>query len=345
MRSGDADIAACRHMLRAGSRSFAAAALLLPRRVREPATALYAFCRLADDMVDLGGDREGAIARLRDRLERVYAQRPLDAAPDRAFAAVVARHGIPRALPEGLLDGLEWDAEGRRYEDLSGLYDYAARVAGTVGAMMTLVMGRREPEVLGRAFDLGAAMQLTNIARDVGEDARAGRLYLPVRWLCEAGIDPDAWLARPVFSPALGGVIQRLLDSADRLYGRADAGIPRLPRSCRPGIRAARLIYAEIGTALRNAGLDAVSARTVVPARRKAVLLAAAAAPAPAASGAGVPAMPEVTGFIDAVTAGSCPAPPATADRAGPIGQRLIWVIELFERLERRDRMTRSLAN
>ena len=98
---------------------------------------------------------------------------------------------IPRALPEALLEGFAWDAAGRRYETLDEVEHYAARVAGCVGAMMTLVMGRRDPAILARACDLGVAMQLTNICRDVGEDARAGRLYLPLAWLRDNGIDPD----------------------------------------------------------------------------------------------------------------------------------------------------------
>ena len=77
--------------------------------------------------------------------------------------------------------------------------------------MMTVLMGARDARALARACDLGVAMQLTNIARDVGEDARAGRLYLPLAWLREAGIDPEAWLARPAFSDALGSVVRRLL--------------------------------------------------------------------------------------------------------------------------------------
>ncbi len=87
--------------------------------------------------------------------------------------------------------------------------------------MMSILMGARTPRILARACDLGVAMQLTNIARDVGEDARAGRLYLPLQWLRSAGIDPEAWLARPVFSAALGAVVQRLLDAADGLYARS----------------------------------------------------------------------------------------------------------------------------
>ena len=175
-----ADMDACRALLKGGSRTFHAASKVLPRKVSDPAIALYAFCRLADDAVDLGDNRAAAVERLKERLDRAYRGQPMDQAADRAFADVVARFSIPREVPEALLEGLAWDAEGRRYETLPELCAYAARVAGTVGTMMTLVMGQRAPEIVARACDLGVAMQLTNIARDVGEDARAGRLYLPL---------------------------------------------------------------------------------------------------------------------------------------------------------------------
>jgi len=177
-------------------------------------------------------------------------------------------------LPEALLEGLAWDAEGRRFEDIGDLHDYAARVAGTVGAMMTLMMGVRSPEALARACDLGVAMQFSNIARDVGEDARAGRIYLPLAWLREAGIDPEAFLAHPVYTDALGSVVKRLLAIADTLYDRSLAGIARLPLGCRPGILAARALYSEIGREVERRGYDSVSQRAVVSFRRKAHLLA-----------------------------------------------------------------------
>ena len=138
-----ADLAACRTMLRGGSRTFFAASLVLPRRVREPASALYGFCRLADDAIDGEGGRAAALARLRERLARAYERRPLPLPADRALADVVSRFAIPQALPEALLEGFAWDAEGRRYEDLPALFAYAARVAGSVGAMMAMLMGVR----------------------------------------------------------------------------------------------------------------------------------------------------------------------------------------------------------
>jgi phytoene synthase len=331
-----ADVAACRTALRTGSRSFLAASLLLPRRVREPAAVLYAFCRLADDAVDLHGTREGTVEMLRLRLRSAYEGRAMPFAADRALAVVVARHGIPAALPEALLEGFEWDVAGRRYEDFADLAAYAARVAGSVGAMMALLMGARTPELVSRACDLGVAMQLSNIARDVGEDARAGRLYLPTRWLREVGIDPDAWLARPVFSEALGTVVGRLLHEADALYTRGAAGTTGLPLSCRVGIHAARLLYAEIGREVTRRGLDSVTGRAVVPPLRKAAVLARSlAAVARPDRAAPWPTLEAVQYLVDAVgvTPNRGRRPPRkNAD------ERIAWVVDLFTRLgERRE--------
>lgn len=337
----EADIAACRMLLKGGSRTFHAASRVLPRKVADPAIALYAFCRLADDAVDLGDDRSAAVARLRARLDAIYRGRPGAHPADRAFAAVVVHFAIPRALPEALLEGLQWDAQVRRYETLDDLYAYAARVAGSVGAMMTLVMGPRAPDVLARACDLGVAMQLTNIARDIGEDARAGRLYLPLQWMRDAGVDPEAWLAQPSFSAEIAVIAQRLLDAADVLYTRAGVGIAHLPLSCRPGIHAASALYAEIGRAVERAGCDSVSQRAVVTASRKCSVLARRLAfDGPRATGvAHATPLAETQFLIDAVVAHPRPSKP----RAKPVEDRVVWVIDLFTRLERRDQLQRGL--
>ncbi len=256
-----ADLEACRAAIRTGSLSFHAASRLLPTAVRDPALALYAFCRLADDAVDEGHDKTGAVLRLRDRLDRVYEGRPVNSAADRAFAAVVEGFQMPRTLPDALLEGMAWDAVGRRYDDLSGVLAYSARVAAAVGAMMCVLMRVRDADALARACDLGLAMQLTNIARDVGEDARAGRLYLPVTWLTAAGVEPEAFLAAPSATPAIRLAIAQLLAEADRLYRRSEAGVAALPLACRPGILAARLIYAGIGSAVRRQNHDSITTR------------------------------------------------------------------------------------
>jgi phytoene synthase len=328
------DLLACRELLRHGSRTFLAASHLLPRTVADPACALYAFCRVADDAVDLGHDSVQAVARLRERLTRIYAQQPEPTVADRALAQVVHRFAIPRTLLDALIEGFEWDSQQRRCETLADLHAYATRVAGTVGAMMSLLMGQRDAQALARACELGVAMQLSNIARDVGEDARAGRLYLPLQWLREAGITPDDWLARPQFTPALAGVIARLLAHADELYARVDAGVAMLPLSCRPGINAARYLYAAIGHEVRRRGFDSVSRRAVVGGRHKAVQLARAMISlAPARSAAALPPLPATEYLLHAVA--TTPPPPAA-----PAGtyQRLLFTLELFDQLERRDR-------
>ncbi|MAU52458.1 MAG: phytoene synthase [Roseovarius sp.] len=265
----EGDMAHCVAAIRQGSRSFHAASKLLPRRLRDPALALYAFCRLADDAVDLQQQKTAAVLRLHERLDLAYRGRPRNAPADRAFAAVIEEFEMPRRLPEALLEGLAWDAEGRRYDDLSGLRSYSARVASAVGAMMCVLMRERRREALARACDLGVAMQLTNIARDVGEDAREGRFYLPLEWMREARLDPARFLAAPAMSSDLGELVARLLREADTLYHRAEAGIAALAVDCRPGIYAARLIYAGIGGALRRAGHDPIRARAHTSARQK----------------------------------------------------------------------------
>lgn len=264
-----ADLAACHSAIRTGSLSFHAASKLLPSKVRDPALALYAFCRIADDAVDDGADKAHAVLSLRDRLDLIYEGRPRNAAADRAFAAVVADFEMPRALPEALLEGLAWDAVGRRYDDLSGVLSYSARVAAAVGAMMCVLMRVRNADALARACDLGLAMQLTNIARDVGEDAREGRLFLPQDWLADEGVDAAAFLANPQPSAQIARVTKRLLAQADRLYQRAEAGVAALPFGCRPGIFAARHIYAGIGTAVARNGHDSITRRARTGSARK----------------------------------------------------------------------------
>ncbi|WP_439155320.1 15-cis-phytoene synthase [Yoonia sp.] len=263
------DLAHCREAIRHGSLSFHAASRLLPAKVRDPALALYAFCRLADDEVDEGDYQTGAVLRLQDRLDLAYQGKPRNAPEDRAFAAIIEDFDMPRALPEALLEGLAWDAAERRYDTLSGVRDYSARVASAVGAMMCVLMRVRDPDALARACDLGVAMQLTNIARDVGEDARMGRIYLPLDWLEEAGIDPVNFTRDPRPTKAVRRMVKRLLTEADRLYLRSEAGINVLPLQARTGIWAARLIYAGIGKQVRRQGYDSLSMRARTSSRQK----------------------------------------------------------------------------
>ena len=270
------DAEACRAILAEGSKSFATASLILPARLRDDAAAIYAFCRIADDAVDLGDDIEAALVMLNGRLDAVYAGTPINHPMDRAFCKAVERHAIPRGVIDALLEGFAWDGAARRYETLEDLTQYCARVASSVGVMMSLLMGVRDRATLARACDLGLAMQLTNIARDVGEDARAGRVYLPLSWLTEAGLNAASFGEKIAFDPATGQLVSRLLAEADLLYRRADIGIAYLPADCRFAITAARLIYSDIGRVIEQNGFDSVSQRASTSTVRKIWLLAKA---------------------------------------------------------------------
>ena len=336
-----ADLAACRALLRGGSHSFHMAARLLPAAVGEAATVLYAFCRLADDAIDVEcADPAATLAELRAQLDRVYAGAPRSQPVERLLTTVVTDYSIPRTLLDALLDGFTWDSVARRYRTIDELNAYAARVAGSVGALMTLLMGVRSRTALARACDLGVAMQLTNIARDVGQDARSGRLYLPTDWLLAAGIDPDRWLAAPAFTPALAAVIERLLTAADELYGRAAGGVGELPAGCRPGIHAARLLYAEIGNDLRRHRHDAIARRAHVSFGRKIYLLALAlwAATRPA-HGLTHASLEQTRFLVEAVDLAATTAHSTLAVREASQG-RAEWLCELFARLQERDQLS-----
>lgn len=333
------DLFTCRALLRAGSKSFSAASRLLPSRVRDSATVLYAFCRVADDLVDVQNGGSEAVLRLRLRLDDIYAGRPQAFATDRALASVVERHSLPRGLLDALIEGFEWDAQNRRYATLLELEDYAARVAGTIGAMMSVLMGTRTASALARACDLGVAMQLTNIARDVGEDARAGRLYLPMNAMREAGIEPECWLADPQINDGLRSVVRDLLRRADELYLRVDGGIAQLDVSCRPGIHAARSIYAEIGRVVARSGYDSVSRRAVVPGRRKAWLLLKSFSPrAGRARSCSELPLASTRFLVDCVASSAPAASLATGAARQGAASRVLWLIDLFDRMERLER-------
>jgi phytoene synthase len=340
------DPEALRRLMRGGSKTFFAASLMLPPRVRAPATALYAYCRLADDAIDLGADPHRAMHDLRSRLDAIYEGRPGEADADRALCHVVHRFAIPREPLDGLLEGFLWDAQGRRYDTLAELQDYGARVAGTVGVMMALVMGTRSPTALARAAELGVAMQLTNIARDVGEDARNGRLYLPRQWLREEGLGIEAWLQQPTFNAAIARCTQRLLNAADELYARAEHGLQELPMDCRPAIQAARVVYAEIGRQLERHGLDAVGHRAVVSSRRKLTLIALATGTAfitPAQPLPDPAPLPAVHFLVDAVRAGVATPSVYTARRPRrSFDERIAWATDLHARLRERDDVARA---
>jgi phytoene synthase len=253
---------ASRISIRQGSKSFAAAARLFDPSVREDAYMLYAWCRHCDDQIDgqvlghgsVGLDPQLAaakLAELEEKTRRALAGQRLDdrGSEDQAFAAfqrVAQRHTIPSRLPLELLEGFRMDVEGRTYETLDDVLLYAYRVAGVVGEMMARVMGATESDVLRRAVDLGLALQLTNIARDVVEDAKGGRVYLPAEWLGPLA-DAPARVADPANLEAVFDATARLIAAAEPYYRSARWGLSALGFRSAWAVAAAAGVYRQIG--------------------------------------------------------------------------------------------------
>jgi phytoene synthase len=244
-------------ILRHHAKSFTWGARLLPRRYRRDAAAIYAWCRRCDDAVDDAPDpatAARAVAHLRSELDRIYApDGDVDDPVLVGFRDVVGRRRLPRVHADELLDGMAMDVGRVRYQTFAELLVYCHRVAGVVGLMMARVMGVTDERVLARAADLGIAMQLTNICRDVAEDARLDRVYLPAELL----------------GAGEAAAVAELLRRADGYYRSGDAGLVALPAGCAAAIRAARLIYADIGRVIAAAGFDVHAGRARVSSPRK----------------------------------------------------------------------------
>jgi phytoene synthase len=280
----DAVDAASAEALNAGSSSFAAAARLFNASTRRDARLLYAWCRHCDDVIDgqvLGqgqvsdaGSPTTRLARLESLTRAALRGSTLADPAFVAFQRVALRHRIPPRYPLDLLEGFRMDVEGRRHVTIEDTLRYAYHVAGVVGLMMAVIMGvsPHDAETLDRACDLGLAFQLTNIARDVIEDAERGRIYLPQVWLEEAGVPPDA-LADPRHRDKVHAVAVRLLDTAELYYASAGLGLHRLPLRAGMAICAAGAVYRGIGSRLRIRGPRAWDQRIVIPRPEKLALL------------------------------------------------------------------------
>lgn len=271
---------ACRAVLEKHARTFALAARFLAPETAEHASAVYAWCRRADDAIDLAPRREHAVAleRLRVELDAVFGAADLDDPILGGFQVVVRTRGIRRAYCDELLLGMAMDADDVRYETEEDLLLYCYRVAGTVGLMMAHVLGVRDDRALPAAAHLGMAMQLTNICRDVAEDHARRRCYLPAAWLgAETAAQIEAAFGAPFPADACGATgqaRQRALDLAERYYAAADAGLQALDWRSAVAIRVARSGYAAIGREIERGGVARIEGRAYVARRRKALIAA-----------------------------------------------------------------------
>ncbi len=251
------------------ARTFHLAGRLLPADVRDDAALLYAFCRMVDD----AADESASVAEARAELDRIEAEwqgsmarRPLIA----AFREMATRRDVSSAAVTELLRGVRSDLGPVGMADDANLLRYCYRVASTVGLMMCSVLRVESEAARAHAVDLGIAMQLTNICRDVAEDAAAGRVYLPEARLVAAGSCSQALLDGPASRESVSRVVRELLEMADGYYRSADRGMRYIPWRARGGIMVASRVYRAIGVRLRRRGCDPLRGRTVVPRWEKA---------------------------------------------------------------------------
>jgi 15-cis-phytoene synthase len=261
-------------MIRSGSKSFAAASRLFDEPAREQAWLLYAWCRRCDDIADgqdLGGklgeqdEAERRITAIRLLTERAFEGLPTADAAFDAFGLVAREVGITREMAEDVIGGFALDAEGWRPRNERDLARYCYHVAGAVGVMMARIMGvdRDDGWMLDRACDLGLAFQLANIARDMAEDANAGRCYIPMDWLAEEDIEPGQEM-KPHHRQEMAYIAKRLIARMDTHEAAARLGAARLPFRRRWAVLAAANIYGAIGREVVARGPRAWDSRVVI---------------------------------------------------------------------------------
>lgn len=272
----------CRESIQKHSKSFALASRLLPKALQNDAVVLYAYCRHVDDAIDLvpAAEQPLALERLRAELDAVYAGRPVTEPILVAFQELVQQKKLPREYPEELLSGMEMDVLDTQYRELDELLLYCYRVAGVVGLMMCHVLGVSSPVAMRHGGQLGIAMQLTNICRDITEDAERGRLYIPEAILRRHGggvISPAnarTWSA--LQRQAIAAASMDLLDLAERYYTSGDCGVKYLAAPAACAVMLARLSYSDIGRVLRARHCDPTKPRAYVSTPRKAFLASVA---------------------------------------------------------------------
>ena len=265
----------CRELTRDHSKTFYFGSRFFPLAQRRAVWAVYAVCRLGDDIAD-EGDRPSAPGRLDawwTGVQGAFAGEPAPEAPFAALAWAAARYPVPLSAFYELYQGLRMDLEGHPYRDMADLELYCRRVAGVIGFMISPIAGFGGGEAtLTRALKLGQAMQLTNILRDVGEDAERGRVYLPGALLARHGVsERDVRAGR--LSPEYQALMRHLSGVARDWYAEGRAGIPNLHGPARLAVGAAASAYEGILDALESNHFDNFSRRAFVSGPRKLMML------------------------------------------------------------------------
>jgi phytoene synthase len=267
---------ACRQMTRHHAKTFYFASHVLPAQKRSDAYAVYAFCRYVDDEVDLAPDeaaRTKALALLKLFLDAAYqpfVQWHKDAPPWReSFVETIQRRAIPKTYFEELIAGVEMDLGRVRVKDWPELDTYCYHVASVVGLIMVHVLTEPAPDLLRPARDLGTAMQLTNILRDVGEDWQRDRVYLPAEELARYQLCEED-LANKRCDELFAAMMRAQIDRAREFYRAAEPGILKLPNDgSRYCARLMSTVYGAILDEIERANYQVFDKRVSVPMRRK----------------------------------------------------------------------------
>ncbi len=246
-----------------GSKTFAQAAMFFKKDQYLAASQIYQWCRHCDDVID---ESPATMETWRELSRSTFTLSNDPVFHD--FFMIRKKYDIPDFYPRELLTGMEMDLNKNYYTNFDELRLYCFRVAGTVGLMMSHVMGLYDERALSHAAKLGMAMQLTNIARDVREDYLRGRIYLPQEWLCLAEINPGELLHASQKSK-VRMVVKRLLGEAEELYNYASSGIMYLPFRSALAVTVARNLYREIGREVLRRQEKFLHERVVVSKRRK----------------------------------------------------------------------------
>jgi 15-cis-phytoene synthase len=270
------DYARCAEITRRASSNFYYAFMLLPRERRRALYSIYAFCRFVDDIADDDGIKDAAVmlARWREELDKVFAGTPTRAI-SRALSENVRRFNIPRRYFDEVIDGVEMDLSVRRYPTFAALRLYCRRVASAVGLICIEIFGYRRQSTQIYAERLGIACQLTNIIRDVGEDAARGRIYLPLEDLARFQV-PEAEILHSVYSLRFRQLIEFEAGRAREYYREAEEALADEDRSSMLAAEGMRLIYASLLERIARAGYRVFDRRTRLSAPRKLYLVGCA---------------------------------------------------------------------
>jgi len=260
----------CQQKAAGSGSSFYYSFMFLPPERRRAITAVYAYCREVDDIVDECSDTAIARTKLawwRDELARLYAGNPQHPVA-RALQPCLEPFDLRRELMLEIIDGMEMDLTQNRYLDFKALELYCYRVAGAVGLLAARIFGHTDPRTLDYARDLGTAFQLTNIVRDVGEDARKNRIYLPLDELARFGVGVPQILDAK-YDDKFVRLMEFQAERAERYYDQAFAQLPAVDRAAqRPGLIMAA-IYRTLLAEIRNDRYQVLDRRTALTPIRK----------------------------------------------------------------------------